>query len=107
MDAQNDSNAVFIFKIDSSMTDSGTLLLPTQIKLLNGAQAKNIFFVAGLDITIGSGTSWNGTVLAGRDATINNGSTVIGRILAGATGAGAITLTGAANPSKTAITVPQ
>ena len=107
IDAQNDANAVFIFKVDSSMTDSGTLLLPTQIKLINGAQAKNIYFVAGLDITIGSGTTWNGTVLAGRTATVNNGSTVNGRVLAGATGAGAITLTGAANPSKTTISVPQ
>ena len=107
MDAQNDQNAVFVFKIDSSMTDSGTLLLPTQIKLINGAQAKNIYFVAGLDITIGSGTTWNGTILAGRTATINNGSTVNGRVLAGASGAGSITLTGAANPSKTTITVPQ
>lgn len=107
MDAQNDANAVFVFKVDSSMTDSGTLLLPTSIKLVNGAQAKNIYFVTGLDITIGSGTSWNGTILAGRDATINNGSTVNGRVLAGASGAGAITLTGAASPSKTTITVPQ
>jgi hypothetical protein len=107
MDALNDANATFVFKIDSSMTDSGTLLLPTQIRLVNGAQAKNIYFVAGLDVTIGSGTTWNGTILAGRDATVNNGSTVNGRVLAGASGAGAVTLTGAANPSKTTITVPQ
>lgn len=107
LDAQNDANAVFIFKVDSTITDSGTLLLPTQIKLINGAQAKNIYFVAGLDITIGSGTTWNGTILAGRTATVNNGSTVNGRVLAGATGAGALTLTGAANPSKTTISVPQ
>lgn len=107
MDAQNDANAVFVFQVDSSMTDSGTLLLPTQIKLINGAQAKNIYFVAGLDITIGSGTMWNGTILAGRTATVNNGSTVLGRVLAGAGGAGSFTLTGAASPSKTTITVPQ
>lgn len=107
MDAQNDLNAVFIFQVDSSMTDSGTLLLPTQIKLVNGAQAKNIYFVAGLDVTIGSGTIWNGTILAGRTVTVNDGSTVNGRVLAGASGAGAFTLTGAASPSKTTITVPQ
>ena len=106
LDAQNDANAVFIFKIDSSFTDSGTLLLPTSIKLINGATAKNVYFVAGLDITLGSGTAWNGTILAGRTATVNNGTTVNGRVLAGATGAGALTLTGAANPSKTTINVP-
>lgn len=105
-DAQNDANAVFIIKVDSSFVDSGTLLLPTQIKLANGAQARNIWFVAGLDITIGSGTTWNGNILAGRTATINNGSTVTGRVLAGASGAGAFSIVGAATPSVTTITVP-
>src|SRR5213075_1703071 len=62
---------VWIFKVDSSFVDSGTLLLPNQIKLVNGAQARNVWFVAGLDITIGSGTTWNGNILAGRTATIN------------------------------------
>ncbi|MBU4172430.1 MAG: Ig-like domain-containing protein [Gammaproteobacteria bacterium] len=105
-DALGDVNAIWMFQVDSSFVDSGTLLLPTQIILKNGAQARNVWFVTGLDITIGSGTSWNGNILAGRTATINDGSTVIGRVLAGATGAGAITLTGAASPSKTTITVP-
>ena len=106
LDGQNDLHAVFIFQVDSTMVDSGTLLLPTSIKLINGAQAKNVFFVAGLDITIGSGTTWNGTILAGGTATVNNGSTVNGRVLAGAAGAGSFTITGAANPSKTTISVP-
>lgn len=97
---------VWIFKVDSSFVDSGTLLLPTQVKLVNGAQARNVWFVAGLDITIGSGTTWNGNILAGRTATVLDGSTVNGRVLAGASGAGAITLTGAASPSVTTITVP-
>ena len=77
-----------------------------KIILKNGAQARNVWFVTGLDVTIGRGTSWNGNILAGRTATILDGSTVIGRVLAGASGAGAITLTGAASPSKTTITVP-
>jgi hypothetical protein len=107
LDAQGDPNAVFIFKVDSSFVDSGTLSLPTQVVLLNGAKARNVWFVAGLDITIGSGTTWNGNILAGRTATILDNSTLNGRVLAGATGAGAITLTGAASPSVTTITVPQ
>jgi hypothetical protein len=106
LDAQNDSNAVFFFKVDSSFVDSGTLLLPTSIVLKNGAQARNVWFVTGLDITIGSGTTWNGNILAGRTATVLDGSSVMGRVLAGASGAGAITLTGAASPSVTTITVP-
>jgi hypothetical protein len=107
LDAQNDANAIFIFKVDTDFSDSGTLLLPSQVKLSNGAQARNVWFVVGRDATIGSGTSWNGNILAGRTVTVKDGSTAIGRVLAGASGAGAITLTGAASPSKTTITVPQ
>jgi hypothetical protein len=107
LDAQNDANAIFIFKVDSDFVDSGTLLLKSKIVLINGAQARNVWFVAGRDITIGSGTTWNGNILAGRTATIKDGSTVNGRVLAGAAGAGAITLTGAAAPSVTTISVPQ
>jgi hypothetical protein len=106
LDAQNDPNAIFIFKVDSTFVDSGTLLLPTRVDLINGAQARNVWFVTGLDITIGSGTTWNGNILAGRTVTILDGSAVHGRVLGGASGAGAITLTGAASPSVTSITVP-
>jgi len=111
-DALNDANAVFIIKVGTvggagDFTDSGTLLLPTVIKLVNGAQARNIWFVVGRDITIGRGTTWNGNILAGRTATVKDGSTVNGRVLAGAAGAGAITLTGAGSPSRTTISVPQ
>ncbi|MFL5374925.1 MAG: ice-binding family protein, partial [Myxococcales bacterium] len=107
LDAQNDANAVFIFKVDSDLIDSGTLLLKSRIILVNGAQARNVWFVAGRDVTIGSGTTWNGNILAGRTVTVKDGSTVIGRVLAGAGGAGALTLTGAATPSVTTVTVPK
>jgi hypothetical protein len=108
MDAQNDPDAIFIFKVTlgGDFVDSGTLLLPTQIKLANRAQAKNVWFVVGRDITIGSGTTWNGNILANRTAKVLDGSTVNGRVLAGAGGAGALTLTGAAAPSVTTINVP-
>jgi ice-binding like protein len=86
--------------------DSGTLLLASKISLVNGAQARNVWFVVGLDATVGSGTIFNGNILAGRTVTVKDGSTVTGRVLAGASGAGALTLTGAASPSVTSVTVP-
>lgn len=108
LNAGNDANAIFIFKVTlgGDFVDSGTLLLPTRIDLINGAQARNVWFVIGRDATIGSGTTWNGNILANRDVTVNNGSAVLGRVLGGAGGAGAIILTGAAAPSSTSITVP-
>ena len=97
--------------MDSTFVDSGTLLLPSKIVLVNGAQARNIWFVIGLDATIGSGTTFNGNILAGRTATINTSSKVLGRVLAGASGAGTFTLTGSNTPfvggtSAVTVTVP-
>ncbi len=106
LDAQNDANAIFIFQVDIDFTDSGTPLLPSKILLINGAQARNVWFVVGRDLTIGSGTTWNGNILAGRTVVVNHSSTVTGRVLGGASGAGAVTLTGDA-PTVTTITVPQ
>lgn len=108
LDAGNDANAIFIFKVTlgGDFVDSGTLLLPTRIDLINGAQARNVWFVIGRDATIGSGTIWNGNILVNRTVTVLNGSTVTGRVLGGAGGAGAISLTGAASPSVTTINVP-
>jgi hypothetical protein len=107
LDAAGDANAVWIFQDDASFVDSGTLLLPSKIVLINGAQAKNVWFIVGSDFTMGSGTTWNGNVLVGGTVTIKNGSTSVGRVLGGAAGAGAVTLTGAASPSVTTVTVPQ
>jgi hypothetical protein len=109
-DGQNLPNPVFIIKVGSDFSDVGTILLPSQIKLINGAVAKNIWFVVQRDVTIGSGTIWNGNILAGRTVTINNGSTVNGRVLAGASliATSAVTLTGtpAALGPTTTISVP-
>jgi hypothetical protein len=108
LDAQNNPDAIFIFKtaLGGDLVDSGTLLLPSRINLINQAQAKNVWFVIGRDATIGSGTTWNGNILANRTATVKDNSTVNGRVLAGAGGAGALSLIGAASPSVTTINVP-
>jgi hypothetical protein len=111
-DGQNAANPVFIIKVDGSMTDSGILVNRNSINLINGAQARNIWFVidAGA-MTIGHGTTWNGNILCGGTITINDSSTVLGRALGGAAGAGAVSLSGAPLPfvggtSTLTVTVP-
>jgi hypothetical protein len=111
MDALGDANAIFIFQVGGvapagDLTAADNLGVPGEIKLVNGAQARNVWFVVGRDITIGIKTIWKGNILAGRDATVKNDAAVEGRVLAGASGSGAITLTGAASPSVTTINVP-
>lgn len=97
LDAQGNTNAVWVFQIGSSLTTNGT----GNVTLANGAQAKNVFWVPTSDATIGTNTTFEGTIVAGRDTTATTGSTVNGRILTGAITAGTLAL-----QSATTVNVP-
>lgn len=86
LDAGGNANAVWVFQIGSSLTTTAN------VTLLNGAQAKNVFWVPVQDATIGVGTTFSGTIVSGRDVTAVTGATINGRILAGATTAGTVAL---------------
>jgi hypothetical protein len=66
LDAQGDPNAYWVFQIGSTLT-VGTSVAPSSVILLNGAQAKNVYWAVGSDIInfeqTGGGT-FNGTVIA-------------------------------------------
>jgi hypothetical protein len=87
LDAQGNSDAVFIFQANDITTTTGSVILQ------NGAQPKNVFWVMAATATIGNGSSsiFQGTVVAGLDITVN-GANVQGRMLAGASGTGALTI---------------
>ena len=81
LDAQGNADAVWVFQIGSSLTTTS----PTgNVTLLNGAQAKNVFWVSHNATTIGDHTTFNGTIVSGDNTTCNTGATINGRILAGA-----------------------
>ena len=108
LDAVGDPNAVFIFKVGTALTDAGILANPSEIRLVNGAHARNVWFVVNGAATLGTGTKWNGNILAGGTIVLSGGSTVNGRLLAGAAGAGAFTMTSTPPlESPIIITVPQ
>ena len=88
LDAQGNSNAVFIFQIQGPLSTNAA----SKIKLLNGAQACNVFWkVKGL-VSMASGTTMRGTIIANNAAIImNTGDTLEGRALSTA---GAITIDG-------------
>jgi hypothetical protein len=88
LDAGGNANAVWVFQIGSSLTTNGT----GNVTLANGAQAKNVFWVPTSDATIGTNTTFEGTIVAGRDTTATTGSTINGRILTGAITAGTLAL---------------
>ena len=88
LDAQNDPNAVFIFKIAGPLS-TGT---NAKVNLINGAQACNVFWkVEGL-VSLGSGTFMRGNIVANNAAiSISANDTLQGRALSIA---GAVTVDG-------------
>jgi hypothetical protein len=78
LDGQGDPNAVFIFQMQSTLvTASNSVVL-----LINGTHACNVFWQVGSSATIGTGSSFVGTILALTSITVTTGATVDGRLLA-------------------------
>ena len=78
LDAQGDSGAVFIFQAASTLITASA----SQVKLVNGASPCNVFWQVGSSATLGTTTSFNGTILALTSIGLNTGATVNGRLLA-------------------------
>lgn len=89
LDAKNDPNATFIFKIQGSFAAGAE----SKVKLINGAQACNVFWKVEGQVSLAPGTSMKGTVIANNAAiNLSTRDTIEGRVM---TTAGAITLDGA------------
>lgn len=88
LDAQNNPNAVFIFRIQGTLSTGAN----TKVNLINGAQACNVFWkVEGL-VDMATGTTMRGTVVANNAGiNMNTGDTLEGRALSTN---GAITIDG-------------
>ena len=84
LDGQNDPNAVFIFQIDAALDTAAN----STIKLVNGAQASNVFWQVNGAAGPGADSSFSGTILAKGASTIGAGAQLIGRVLA----TGAVTI---------------
>lgn len=78
LDAQGDANAVFIFKIGSTLTTASG----SSVALINGGSLCNVFWQVGSSATLGTGTSFTGNILALTSITLTTGATVTGRTLA-------------------------
>ncbi|MSR70434.1 DUF3494 domain-containing protein [Candidatus Kaiserbacteria bacterium] len=78
LDGGGDANAVFVFKAGSALTTASA----SSVVLTNGTQACNVFWQVGSSATLGTGSTFRGTLIALSSITVTTGVTVDGRVLA-------------------------
>jgi type VI secretion system secreted protein VgrG len=78
LDAANDPNAVWVFQAGSTLiTSSGS-----RVMMLNGAQPCNVFWQVGSSTTLGTNSTFVGTIMALTSISLQTGATLDGRALA-------------------------
>src|SRR5438094_10050402 len=78
LDAQGDTNAVFLVHMASTLTTTAA----RQVILSGGARAANVFWQVGSSATLGTGSVFKGNILALASITVTTGAAVEGRLLA-------------------------
>ena len=78
LDGQGDPNAVFIFKMASTLITASD----STVNLINGAQSCNIYWQVGSSATLGTDSTFRGNILALTSVQVTTGVTVFGRVLA-------------------------
>lgn len=85
LNSQGDPNAVFIFKVGSTLTTASN----SSVSMINGGSLCNAYWQIGSSATLGTNTSFGGNILASTSITLTTGAGVTGRLLAQT---GAVTL---------------
>jgi len=77
-DAQGDPSALFVIQIGTTLITTGS----SSVTLINGADARNIYFQVGTSATLGAGSTFIGNILADAAITTVSGTNLTGRLLA-------------------------
>jgi len=78
LDAQGDSNAVYIFQMGSTLVTT----VGRKVILAGGARAANIYWQVGSSATLGTSSVFKGNIMAMASITATTGASVEGRLLA-------------------------
>lgn len=78
LDAKGDPDAVFVFQAGSALTAGAG----SRVRLVNGAQACNVFWQVGSSATIGTASAFTGTIPARTSISLTTGATLDGRAFA-------------------------
>jgi hypothetical protein len=76
LDGGGNPNANFVFQAGTTLTTAGNIVL------INGAQAKNVYFQVGTSATLGTASQIQGNILALTSITLVDNATLLGRALA-------------------------
>jgi hypothetical protein len=76
LDGGGDPNATFVFQAGTSLITAGDIVL------INGAQAKNVYWQVSTSATLGTASQWQGNILALTSITLVDNATLLGRALA-------------------------
>ena len=82
LDAQGDANAVWVFQSAAALTE-GLPATPRRVLLVNGAQAKNVFWQVGSAARIEDGSTMVGTIIAPAGVTISTAGQTVQTVLIG------------------------
>jgi LPXTG-motif cell wall-anchored protein len=78
LDGAGDASSVWIFRAASSLTTASS----SSVSLIGGASACNVFWQVTSSATLGTGSSFAGSIMALTSITATTGATVNGRLLA-------------------------
>ncbi len=78
LDAQGDTDAVFVFQISSTLTTASN----ASVSIINGGSDCNVFWQVGSSATLGTATNFAGNILALSSITATTGASLSGRALA-------------------------
>jgi hypothetical protein len=101
LDAAGDANAIWVFQVPTSIT-IGETAQARSVVLINGAQAKNVFWQVGSAARIENGSTMVGTIIASAGVTISTAGQTVQTTLTGR----AIGLNASVTMVNTTVTVP-
>ncbi len=78
LDARGNPNASFVFQAGSTLTTASA----SRIVLINGAQSCNVYWQVGSSATLGTGSTFRGSIIALTSITVTTGVSIDGRVLA-------------------------
>jgi hypothetical protein len=78
LNAQGNPYSVFVFQAGSTLTTASG----SNVRLINGAQSCNVYWQVGSSATLGTNSTFRGTLMALTSITLTTGAIVDGRVLA-------------------------